>query len=139
MLSIQMSRFFAFCLMIFSVLFFLSGCQPQTMDKKYLLEHPEKIKAQLVECQKLSLERQAISCKMIFEAANQVRSTLILAIQNREAFGEKVLVLQMEMAKLQAKITSDHQDLSQKQLEQELNEKESQLKQHLAILKIIGI
>lgn len=123
---------------ILSIVLFFSGCSSRTYDQNYYLEHPEKLKMAIEECQHTKNEGENPYCKIVYMAGERTRTTLFLAMQNSAAFGEKILHLQMDIAELEQKAQQANSKDSE-QIKLEILEKKSLVKQYLAVLRLIGI
>jgi hypothetical protein len=133
---------------LIGVTLLLTACSKAVYTEKGLLEHPEKLKVAIQNCQKIDAEGNSDYCRMVFRASDIIRANLLLAMQSREAFGEKIIHLEMSVASNQEKLKqlkSDHNDHNQNHsseitnIENELKNQVSEIKQLLAVRRLMGL
>ncbi len=89
---------------IIFVMVLLMGCQqqPKVRDEAYFMLHPDKIRPQLIQCERMTTVQA--SCLAAKKAEAQVSVMLLAAQANPEGFGKQILQLQMQIASTQAKV-----------------------------------
>ncbi len=77
------------------VAFLLTACSKTIYTENSLLEHPEKLKLAIQNCQTADAEGTSEYCRMVFRASDVIRANLLFAMQSRDAFGEKIIRLEI--------------------------------------------
>ncbi|MEM1243732.1 MAG: EexN family lipoprotein, partial [Pseudomonadota bacterium] len=82
----------------------LTACN-QVQDKQYFLTHPQELKKTLNQCVKMPNQGlDNARCKQASLAYSEFEALLLHSQQNGQAFGQKIIQLQLKIANLKAKI-----------------------------------
>lgn len=116
------------------------------------LAHPEVLQTDVTACGKALSSgtdlSASLNCSTVSQAANEIQKQLLLASQNGDIFGEKILRLEMTIADLQAQLTSlnsvnnqtDNPHSNPKEaLQQQIQQNQLLLQEYLGIIRLLGI
>jgi len=80
----------------------ISACQERSGEKLYefLMVHPDQLRAEISDCQHVDPDTNELSpyCKTVMRAANDMMVMIDDQQKDPEAFGKKILRMQMEYA-----------------------------------------
>ena len=108
----------------------LAGNSVAAQDANFYRLHPVELQQALEQCP--ATHPAGVSCEQLDECATRANTLVSELHRNPQTFGQKILVLQEERAKLEAKLNGNSQESD---LRGSLDSNKMQLSERLAIVK----
>ena len=112
--------------LLVSISIMLTACQAK--DDQYYRLHPQKLQAALNDC---SSTNDSKHCQRLRKIGFEVNQLAYKLQSQPQAFGQKIIALQVELVKLHERYSEKKNDETMKEIEQN----QALLEQHLAIVK----
>jgi hypothetical protein len=129
----------------------LVACSGSSHDFQYWLEHPEQLEKAVGECNAPASQTGALrsDCATLNQTLLKMHDMILPAINDRQAFGQKILHAEMQLAQYQAALNAlkeaasaegtSTQEARIKTLEGQIKQQKAQIKLYLTVIKLEGI